>query len=59
MIQEFLMYSVMCFLTMYADGSTTCKCRQVATPPTVKQQTLQPKLLRTETVPQSRRQRPM
>ena len=29
MIQEFLMYSIMCFLTMYADGSTTCKCRQV------------------------------
>lgn len=29
MIETFLTITVWCFLTMYADGSTTCNCRQV------------------------------
>lgn len=26
---DFLTITVMCFLFMYADGTTTCNCRQV------------------------------
>lgn len=51
---EFLTITVMCFLFMYADGSTSCQCRQVPVTQTQKIRPAEPTQLRKQITQQPR-----